>query len=72
MQISRDDLESAHETKGDNMDFRGIAKKYLDENKTKAQLAKEKAEVEAFFKKRNPFPGGAIDRRMARLMKGIK
>lgn len=40
--------------------------------KTKAQLAKEKAEVEAFFKKSNPFPNGAIDRRMARALRRMK
>lgn len=54
------------------MDMRGIAAKYLDSNKTPAQLAKEKADVAKFFKKNNPFPGGAIDRRMAKLMRNIK
>ena len=34
--------------------------------KTKAQ---EKADVEAFFKKSNPFPNGKIDRRMARALR---
>lgn len=37
--------------------------------KTKAQ---EIADVEAFFKKSNPFPNGKIDRRMAKALKNRK
>ena len=40
--------------------------------KTKAQLEKERLEVERFFKNRNPFPGGAVDRRMARALRRMK
>jgi hypothetical protein len=44
----------------------------MAKKQTKAQLAKEKREVKAWFKNRNPFPNGSIDRRMARAIKKMK